>query len=77
LADSQSSPFAGATNVSFEGEQWTNDISHGEMIRSGYDETLTINPCNMQLLYQGVDPNANVTYTDLPYRLGLIKQKND
>jgi arabinoxylan arabinofuranohydrolase len=77
LADSQSSPFAGATNVSFEGEQWTNDISHGEMIRSGYDETLTINPCNMQFLYQGVDPNANVTYTDLPYRLGLIKQKNN
>lgn len=74
LADSQSAPFAGEANVNFEGEKWTRDISHGEMIRSGYDETLTINPCKMQFLYQGVDPNSNVSYTDLPYRLGLIKQ---
>ncbi|MFC3115544.1 non-reducing end alpha-L-arabinofuranosidase family hydrolase [Cellvibrio fontiphilus] len=77
LADSQSSPFAGEANVSFAGEKWTRDISHGEMIRSGYDETLTINPCNMQFLYQGVDPASTATYTDLPYRLGLIKQTSD
>lgn len=77
LADSQAAPFAGEANVSFEGEKWTRDISHGEMIRSGYDETLTINPCNMQFLYQGVDPQSKATYTDLPYRLGLIKQNNN
>ena len=76
LADSQSKPFAGAANVSFEGEKWTDDISHGEMIRAGYDETLTISPCNMQYLYQGVAPDTGAEYSKLPYRLGLIKQKN-
>jgi Glycosyl hydrolase family 62 len=75
LADTQPKPFAGAANVTFEGTKWTNDISHGEMIRSGYDETLTISSCNMQYLYQGVDPNSNTTYEKLPYRLGLLKAK--
>lgn len=76
LADTQSNPFAGAANVTFDGGKWTDDISHGEMLRSGYDETLSINPCNMQYLYQGVSPSSvGVDYTRLPYRLGLIKQK--
>jgi GH35 family endo-1,4-beta-xylanase len=73
LADTQSNPFAGAANVSFPSGKWTNDISHGEMIRSGYDQTLTINACNMQYLYQGVDPNSGVSdYNRLPYKIGLI-----
>ncbi len=73
LADEQSNPFAGEANVTFEGADWTNDISHGEMIRAGYDETMTVNACYLQFLYQGVDPNASVSeYGLLPYRLGLL-----
>ena len=75
LADKQSAPFAGAANVSFDGAKWTNDISHGEMIRAGYDETLTINTCNMQFLYQGVDPSSTADYEQLPYRLGVIRAR--
>ncbi|KUI98248.1 non-reducing end alpha-L-arabinofuranosidase family hydrolase [Vibrio sp. MEBiC08052] len=76
LADTQSNPFAGAANVSFPSGKWTDDISHGEMIRSGYDQTLTINACNMQYLYQGQNPNSGVSdYNRLPYRLGLISEK--
>jgi len=75
LADKQSAPFAGAANVTFEGTKWTNDISHGEMIRSGYDQTLSINACHMQYLYQGVDPNVKVDYGFLPWRLGLLTAK--
>lgn len=76
LADKQSAPFAGPVNVSYEGKVWSNGISHGEMIRSGYDEKLEINPCNMQFLYQGFDPAASTPkYTHLPYRLGLLKAK--
>lgn len=73
LADTKSNPFAGAANVSFPGGKWTDDISHGEMIRSGYDQTLKINACNMQYLYQGQDPNSGEPdYNRLPYKLGLI-----
>jgi hypothetical protein len=78
LADQQSAPFAGPVNVSYEGKTWNNGISHGELIRSGYDEKLEINPCNMQFLYQGFDPEdvaPNTDYTRLPYRLGLLKAK--
>jgi hypothetical protein len=73
LADTQSNPFAGKANVTFDGADWSDDVSHGEMIRAGHDETLTIDACHMQFLYQGVDPNSGVSdYGLLPYRLGLL-----
>lgn len=78
LADQQSAPFAGPVNVSYQGKTWNNGISHGELIRSGYDEKLEINLCNIQFLYQGFDPEdvaPNTDYTRLPYRLGLLKAK--
>ncbi|AJQ95007.1 non-reducing end alpha-L-arabinofuranosidase family hydrolase [Gynuella sunshinyii] len=76
LADTQSNPFAGAANVTFSGQKWSDDISHGEMIRSGYNQKMTINACNMEYLYQGVDPQSGVSdYNKLPYKLGLIKAK--
>jgi len=68
-------PFAGINNVTFEDgvTPWTRDISHGELIRDGYDETLTIDPSSLQLLYQGRDPAINGRYDQLPYRLALLK----
>lgn len=76
LAATESNPFARATNVTFPSGQWTRDISHGEMIRAGYDQTLTISPCNMRYVYQGMDPNAGGDYNNLPWRLGLLTQTN-
>jgi len=74
-ADTWQKPFAGINNVTFEDgvTPWTRDISHGELIRDGYDETLTIDPNNLQLLYQGRDPAINGRYDQLPYRLALLK----
>lgn len=68
-------PFAGINNVTFEDgvTPWTRDISHGELIRDGYDETMTLDPDNLQLLYQGRDPSSGGRYELLPYQLGLLK----
>jgi hypothetical protein len=74
----ESNPFIRSTNVTFGGAAWTEDFSSGEMIRSGYDQTLTINPCRLQFLYQGDDPNGNpgAGYNSIPWRIGMVTQTN-
>jgi hypothetical protein len=73
---SGSFPFAGERNVAFDATPWTKDISHGEAIRVGYDETLAIEPCGLRYLYQGFDPMADYggEYNRIPWHLGLLTQ---
>lgn len=53
---------------------WSEGISHGEMVRTNTDQTMTIDPCQpLEYLFQGNDPKVRVDdYIKVPYRLGVI-----
>lgn len=74
-ANGFAAPFLGEENVTFATgvTPWTDDFSHGEIIRDGYDETLQIDlNNNLQFLYQGDNPAANApSYSQIPWQLAL------
>lgn len=76
VADSFTQPFASAQNVQPAAgvTLWADNISHGELIRDGIDQTLTVDPENLQFLFQGVlqEEKRGLPYGRIPWRLGLL-----
>jgi endo-1,4-beta-xylanase len=71
-------PFASTANTTFDGGAWTQDISHGEIVRTAVDQTQTIDTCHLQYVYQGTDPTApnDAGYNGIPWRVGLLTKTN-
>lgn len=76
IADTADKPFAGWKNVRpAEGvAAWTDNISHGELIRDGYDQTLTIDPNDWRFLFQGMldHDKTGKGYGQFSWRLGML-----
>ncbi len=75
LAATKEKPFASAANIRFNGAAWTDSISHGELLREGYDEHMVVDPTRLELLFQGVldKDRAGKKYGEIPWRLGLLE----
>ncbi|HXK94959.1 MAG TPA: non-reducing end alpha-L-arabinofuranosidase family hydrolase [bacterium] len=74
LADTYEKPFASPANVKDSGLHWADSISHGEILRAGYNHRLMIDPGNLVFLFQGVldQEMAGKKYGEIPWRLGLL-----
>ncbi len=75
LAATRDKPFAAANQLTpFD---WTNSISHGELIRSSNGETLEIDPAKLRFVFQGVDDEGYKAkkYGSIPWKIGILEQR--
>lgn len=74
LADTLEKSFAARENITQPaGAEWTTSISHGELLRTGIDEHLEVDPAHLRFLYQGVDEgDYRQKYGGIPWRLGIL-----
>ncbi|MBN1845966.1 MAG: hypothetical protein JW810_09800 [Sedimentisphaerales bacterium] len=77
LAASRVNAFASMNNVQQTAARWTDSISHGELLRSGHDELLEVDPANLRFLFQGVldADRAGKPYGQIPWRLGILESR--
>jgi hypothetical protein len=76
LADTAERPFAGGNNIRPAAgvEPWTDNVSHGELVREGWDETLTVDPSNLRFVFQGMweKHKSGKAYGQLQWRIGML-----
>lgn len=76
LAATEEHPFAGFSNVkpAVGVSAWTDNISHGELIRISNDERLLIDGRNLKFVFQGMlqKHKANSGYGQFQWRLGML-----
>lgn len=60
----------------YNSDKWTTNVSHGELIRAGYNQNLEIGDINkVDFLIQGTT-NMNAEYQQIIWDLGLIRNYN-
>ena len=76
LADTLAKPFAARENVR-QSPEWTASISHGELIRTGVDERMEVDPEKLRFLFQGVSEAdyRGAKYGGISWRLGLLEME--
>ncbi len=76
VADTAEHPFAGWNNIRPAAgvEPWTDNVSHGELVRDGWDETLTVDPANLRFVFQGMleRHKSGRGYGQFPWRIGML-----
>jgi len=76
IADTADKPFAGWANVRPAAgvEPWTDNISHGELIRDGYDQSLVVDPAHLRFVFQGMweKDKADKAYGAFEWRIGML-----
>ncbi|MGQ9661264.1 MAG: non-reducing end alpha-L-arabinofuranosidase family hydrolase [Kiritimatiellia bacterium] len=80
LADTWEKPFAGFKNIRPAPgvAPWTDNVSHGELIRTSCDETMTVDPKNLKFVFQGVleKEKTGKNYGQFPWRIGILSPVN-
>ena len=53
---------------------WTDNVSHGELIRDGHDETLTVDQGNLRFVFQGMweQHKSGEEYGQFQWRIGML-----
>ncbi|HOS92513.1 MAG TPA: non-reducing end alpha-L-arabinofuranosidase family hydrolase [Armatimonadota bacterium] len=77
LAATADAAFASMANTEHSGERWTDCISHGELLRAGYDQHLEVDPAGMRFLFQGAldRETEGRGYGQITWRLGLLEAR--
>jgi len=81
IADTAARPFAGWTNIRPAPgvTPWTDNVSHGELIRAGYDQNLVVDPENLRFVFQGMldKDKAGKGYGRFDWRIGMLTPVGD
>jgi hypothetical protein len=61
-------------NLVFNGANWTNNVSHGDILRAGVNQRLEIDDINrVDFLIQGTTQLSCCPYQQIPWDLGIIR----
>lgn len=74
LAATRAKPAVSVQNVVNQDESWATSYSHGEFLRTAYDQKLEIDPNHTRLLFQGASDREYQKggYGDITWKLGLL-----